>query len=137
MWIWKVTAEKSKFGFFRIPKNCVNAEWGNFEKTLEYDDKKEVKSAVVNWFNHKHNYVDFWVGMNGYDFINLMADGDKESIDIYFMDFQVYGDYLVHYDGEKDWLKNRSSVNRIIKLDKIANRLKKNEQKSKESHCQG
>lgn len=125
MWIHKVNAEKTKFGFFKIPKNCVNAEHGNFEELLKHDEKREVKSAVVNWFNHKHGYVDFWVGLNGYDSITLFADGVSDGEDIYFMDFEVFGDYLVHYDGEPDWIKNRGYVDRAIKLDKILRNVKK------------
>lgn len=124
MWIHKINAEKTKFGFFKIPKNCVNAEWGNFEELLKRDEKKEVKSAVVNWFNHKHGYVDFWVSFNGYDSITLYTNGEIEE-DIYFHDFQVFGDYLVHYDGESDWLKNKDKVQRTIKLDKILRNVKK------------
>lgn len=133
MWIWKVKAEKSEFGFFRIPKNCLNAEHGNFEVLLKTDERREVKSAVVNWFNHKHDYVDFWVGLNGYDSITLFADGIDEGEDIYFMDFSVKGDYLIHYDGEEDWIKNREYVDRAIKLDKILRNVKK----LQESHSQG
>ena len=129
MWIYKIKAEKTKFGFFKIPKNCVNAEWGNFEELLKSDYKKEVKSAVVNWFNDKYNQ-EFSIGMNGYHSILLITnDNIQEEID--FIDYQIIGDYLVHYDGEKDWIKNRKLVNRSIKIDKI---LKRNEQKLQKSY---
>ena len=124
MWIWKINSEKTKFGFFKIPKNCVNAEWGRFEELLKIDERKEVKSAVVNWFNYKHNGINFWVGLNGYDSILLMADGGVEE-EIYFRDFQVFGEYLVHFNDVQDWYKNKDKIDRSIKIDKILRNVKK------------
>ena len=124
-WMYHITADKSKHGFYRIPKTCVNAYHGNFEKLLEYDDNKLVKSAVVNWFNDKHGNNLFSVGMNGHDSIILFANDSKEH-DYYFNNFRVIDDFLLHHDNEreyneikKEYLDNKIILQRKDKLNKL------------------
>lgn len=125
MWIWKVNSEKTKFGFFKIPKNCVNAEMYRFEELLKTDYHKELKSAIINWFSEKHNHINFNIGMNGYDSILLITDNNIQE-EIHFNgDFSVKDDYLIHYDNEQDWINNRGIVDRSIKIDKILTNVKK------------
>ena len=127
-WMYHITAVKSEFGFYRIPKTCVNAYHGNFEKCLEYDDNRLVKSAVVNWFNDKHGNIDFSVGMNGHDSIILFSSDDwNKEHDYYFHNFCVIDDYLLHHNNEKEYneikieyanfkivLQRKDKLNKII-----------------------
>lgn len=131
MWIYKITAEKSKEGFYRIPKTCVNAEHGNFEELLKYDDYALVKSAVVNWFNDKHGNKDFSVGMNGRDSIILFSSDDwKKEYDYYFHNFSVVDDYLLHHTSEyeyhdvnRKYLDIKKGLERKDKLNKIIEQI--------------
>lgn len=130
-WMYHITVEKSKHGFYRIPKTCVNAYHGNFEKLLEYDDNCLVKSAVVNWFNDKHGNKDFSVGMNGRDSIILFSSDDwTKEYDYYFQNFMVIDDYLLHHTNEeeynqirKEYNNNKIVLQRKDKLNKLLGKI--------------
>ncbi len=130
-WMYHITAEKAKEGFYRIPKTCVNAYHGNFEGLLKFDDYALVKSAVVNWFNDKHGNKDFCVGMNGRDSIILFSsDNWKEEYDYYFNNFEVIDDYLLYHDNyeeclsiRKEYQENKIVLQRKDKLNKIIEQI--------------
>lgn len=130
-WMHHITAKKSEHGFYRIPKTCVNAFHGNFEKLLEYDDNRLVKSAVVNWFNDKHGNKDFSVGMDGHDSIILFSSDDwNEEHDYYFYNFCVIDDYLLHHEDEEEYnqIKKEYNDNKIVlqrkdKLNKLLGKI--------------
>ena len=131
-WTYKITAEKTRYGFYRIPKNCTNADFGNFEELLKNDSYREVKSAIVNWFNDKYKNINFWVVMNGLDMIHL--SNGKVSKEIYFGNYQVIDEHLIYTESQQDWLECRFKSIREAKIKKIRKRY---EQKSKESHIEG
>lgn len=119
-WTYRITAEKTKDGFYKIPKNCINADFGNFDELLKHDSRRLVKSAVVNWFNEKHGKVDFWVVMNGTDMIHL--SNGKVSEEIYFFNYMVNDDHLIYTENEKDWNECRFKSIRKAKIKKIISR---------------
>lgn len=119
MWIYKIKAKKTEDGFYKIPKNCVNAEFYRFEEMLKTDDRKLIKSAIIDWFNTINKGVDFSVNFNGYDCIYLQASGDMEEI--YFFNYSVVDDYLVHHKNESEWRSIRKMVDRHKKINKILN----------------
>lgn len=131
MWMYHITAEKSEHGFYRIPKTCVNAEFGNFEKLLETDERRLIKSAIVNWFNDIHKNKDFSVGMNGYDSIILFSSENwNEEHDYYFHCFSVMDDYLLYHENEREYNEIREKYKglRIVlqrknKLEKITQKI--------------
>ena len=41
-WTYKITAEKTRYGFYKIPKNCTNAEFGNFEELHLLTSNEEI-----------------------------------------------------------------------------------------------
>ena len=124
MWLYKIKAEKSEHGFYRIPKTCVNAEYGRFEKLLEYDDSRLVKSAVVNWFNEKHNFNDFYVGLNGINSIILYDNKNKEH-DLCFQNFNVINEgYLIYHENQEEYEHMKFLVSRHQKIDKLLNKIK-------------
>jgi len=123
MWIYKIKAKKSRHGFWKIPKNCVNAEFYRFEEMLKRDEKKLYKSAICNWFSDNIKGKDFDVAMNGYDCIYLR--GDTEIEEFYFHNFNVIGDYLIYHENETEYNETRLLVERAQKLDKILGKLKK------------
>ena len=132
-WMYHITAEKSEFGFYRIPKTCVNAEFGNFEISLKTDDNRLVKSAIVNWFNEKHGNNKFAVGMNGHDSIILFANDNKEH-DYYFQNFMVIDDYLLHHINEQEYIDIKKEyaelkivLQRKDKLNKLLKNIKRKE----------
>lgn len=129
-WMYRIKAEKSKEGFYRIPKTCVNAYHGNFEELLKHDVYAVLKSAIVNWFNDKHGNKDFSIGMNGYDSIILFSsDNWSKEYDYYFRNFIILDDdYLLHHNNETEYndirieyehnrivLKRKDKLNRIMK----------------------
>jgi hypothetical protein len=131
MWIYKIKAKYTEHGFWKIPKNCVNAEWGNFEELLKKDDYREVKSAIVNWFNDTRckGVVPFSINFNGHDCIYLQAD--KQMEEFYFMDYSVMDKYLLHHTNEteynkirKRYLDNRMVLNRKDKIETLKKLIK-------------
>ena len=122
MWIYRIKAKKSRYGFWKIPKNCVNAEFYRFEQMLKTDEKKAIKSAICNWFSDKIKGKDFAVCMNGYDFIHLQSD--KENEEFYFHNFNIIGDYLLHHTNEIEYNEVNFLVKRVQKLDRIVSKIK-------------
>lgn len=122
MWVFRLKSEKNKFGYYTIPENCINSKFYRFDELLKIDEHKLIKSAVINWFNEKHKFVDFYIGMNGIYSIDLSTNKCNEEID--FGEFEIIDNYLIHYDDSADWDNNKHIVMRTIKIDKI---LRKNE----------
>jgi hypothetical protein len=123
MWIYKIQAKKSKkYGFWKIPKNCLNAQMFRFEEMLKTDDKAKVKSALCNWFSDKIKGADFNVGMNGYSSILLQSDKESEEFD--FFNFSIVGDYLLYHTNEIEYNRINFLVKRVQKLHKIVSKIK-------------
>jgi hypothetical protein len=120
MWIYKIRAEK-KYDFWKIPKNCVNAESHSFEEMLRTDNKRMVKSALCNWFSDKIKGEKFCIAMNGYDFIHLQSD--KENKEFHFHNFNIVGDYLVHHTNEIEYKQINFLAGRAQKLCKLMNKI--------------
>ncbi len=121
MWIYKIKAEKTEDGFYKIPKNCVNAEFYRFEEMLKSDERRLIKSAIVNWFSSINKGADFSVNFNGYDCIYLQGGGEMEEF--YFFDYSIVDDCLVHHKNENEWRSIRKMVDRYKKIDKILSNL--------------
>ncbi len=122
MWIYKIKEEKNINGFWNIPKNCVNAEFGNFEQILKYDDKRLVKSALCNWFNDIHKGEDFSINFNGYDSIYLQGNGRMEEFE--FFNYSVIENYLIYHTNETEYEHMKFLANRCSKIDKILGLIK-------------
>jgi hypothetical protein len=122
MWIYKIKGEKNTNGFWDIPKNCVNAEFGNFDQILKYDDKRLVKSALCNWFSDIHNNELFSINFNGYDSICLQGSDRMEEFEFYH--YSVIENYLLHHTNEIEYEQVKFLANRYFKIDKILGLIK-------------
>jgi len=123
MWIYKIKVKKSDDGFWKIPKNCFNAEFYRFEEMLKTDDNKMIKSALCNYFSDKIKGADFNVGMNGYSSILLQSDKENEEFDFY--NFNVIDNYLIYHENEVEYNESKLLVERAQKLDHIISKIKK------------
>lgn len=123
MWIYKIKSKKSRYGFWKIPKNCVNAEFYRFEEMLKSDEKKLYKSAICNWFSDRIKGKDFDVAMNGRDCIYLR--GNTEVEEFYFQNFNVIDNYLIYHENESEYNESKLLVDRFCKIDHIISKIKK------------
>jgi hypothetical protein len=130
--MYKIKSEFTEYDFWKIPKNCVNAEWGNFEEYLKLDFYRKVRSAIVNWFNDTEckGITSFSINFNGYDAICLQSD--KEMKEFYFTNYCVIDNYLFHHTNEKEYnyitkkyYDNKIVLSRIDKIKKIKNKIDK------------
>lgn len=118
MFIYKINQKLIDNGFYKIPKQCLNAEFYRFEEMLKADDKKLIKSALVNWFYNKYK-LDFVVALNGTDCIYLSTD--YKTDELYFINYTVYNGYLIHHKNYQEYLNCKLMVDRVLKIDKVLN----------------
>jgi len=116
MWIHKINAELTEHGFYKIPKQCLNAQFYRFEEMLKTDEKRLIKSAIVNWYYDKYK-CDFNVAMNGYECIYLCKD--KEIDEFYFHGYNIYNGYLINHNNQEEYYRGNFIVDRMLKINKI------------------
>ena len=119
MFIYKINQKLTDNGFYKIPKQCLNVRFYRFEEMLKTDDKKLIKSALVNWFYDKYK-MDFVVALNGMDCIYLSTD--YNTYELYFINYDVYNGYLIHHKNYEEYLNCNFMVDRALKIDKVLNR---------------
>lgn len=128
MWYYKLNDDKYDNGIWKVPKNCINAEWGRFKETLfmeykQYPSTAILKSAIVSWFGEINKGKRFTINMNGHDNIILQCETDK-SKDIYFWGYHLIKGYLVYIDKYTDIKIVEKILERKEKIHKVLNKIK-------------
>lgn len=119
-------------GIFKIPKNCINADFGRFKEVLfmEYSERSKrttiIKSAIVSWFGEINKGKDFSINMNGYESIILQCE-NKEVDEFYLDRYHIIKEYLVRIDDYSDLIKARILLERKEKIENIKSSLCSNQ----------
>jgi hypothetical protein len=126
MWYYKLNDKKYINGIWKVPKNCVNAEFGRLKETLfseyersQYEKYKPIlKSAVISYYSEKCKGKPFSINMFGGD--NIILQCEKDEIDEYYLfNYSIVGNYLVYTENQSELLQLRKLLNRKSKIEKI------------------